>query len=190
MDFNSNAFCASGMHLPNGSFATFGGNGAIGPGGEIGSTKYPGGGAASYDATYQNYDGAKSIRILNPCSGAVNSWSSDCQWYDDASVLAMERKRWYSTAEPLADGSIVLIGGFVNGGYINRNYPSSGGDQGGAAENSFEFYPSKGPAQPMQFLEDTVGLNSYAHTFLMPSGKLFVQANYSTSEPYLFISAR
>jgi hypothetical protein len=30
MDFMSNAFCASGMHLPNGSFATFGGNGAIG----------------------------------------------------------------------------------------------------------------------------------------------------------------
>jgi hypothetical protein len=33
MDVATNVFCASGMHLPNGSFVTFGGNGAIGPGG-------------------------------------------------------------------------------------------------------------------------------------------------------------
>jgi hypothetical protein len=29
MDFMSNAFCSSGMHLPNGSIITLGGNGAI-----------------------------------------------------------------------------------------------------------------------------------------------------------------
>lgn len=181
MDFNSNAFCASGSHLPNGSFATFGGNGAIGKGGALGSVPYPNKVAASYDAGYDDYDGAKSIRILAPCTGTISASDAACQWYDDASVLAMQRKRWYSTAEPLDDGSVVLIGGFVNGGYINRNYPSTGGDQGGAAENSFEFYPTRGDAQPMQFLEDTVGLNSYPHAFLMPSGKMFVQANYSTS---------
>jgi len=30
MDIKTNVFCSSGMHLPNGSFATFGGNGPVG----------------------------------------------------------------------------------------------------------------------------------------------------------------
>ena len=36
-------------------------------------------------------------------------------------VLQMQKSRWYSTAEALADGTITLIGGFVNSGYINRS---------------------------------------------------------------------
>jgi hypothetical protein len=116
MDFKSNAFCASGMHLPNGSFATFGGNGAIGPGGNIGSVF--GDGTGAFDATYQDYDGGKSIRILNPCKGDASSWDTSCQWFDDSSLLAMQKRRWYSTAEALADGTIVLIGGFQNGSVL------------------------------------------------------------------------
>ena len=34
MDVLTNVFCASGMHLPSGSYVTFGGNGAVGPGGQ------------------------------------------------------------------------------------------------------------------------------------------------------------
>jgi hypothetical protein len=113
MDFASNAFCASGMHLPNGSFATFGGNGAIGPGGNIGSVF--GDGTGAYDETYKDYDGGKSIRILNPCTGTISATDTKCQWFDDASVLAMKKRRWYSTAEALGDGTIALIGGFQNG---------------------------------------------------------------------------
>ncbi|QRW18226.1 glyoxal oxidase [Rhizoctonia solani] len=131
MDMNSNVFCASGMHFPNGSFATFGGNGAIGPGGN-------------------DYDGTKAIRILDPCT------TGNCAWFDNANVLAMQRKRWYSTAEPLADGSIILIGGFVNGGYINRNTPNiDPAYEGGAAEPTYEYWPSR-------------------------YSKIFAQANYST----------
>jgi hypothetical protein len=95
----------------------------------------------------------------------------------------MQRQRWYSTAESLPDGSVVMIGGFVNGGYVNRNLPNTDpAYEGGAAEPTFEFYPSRGgtPAV-MQFMIETSGLNSYAHAFLMPSGKMFVQANVSTS---------
>ncbi|CAE7052971.1 unnamed protein product [Rhizoctonia solani] len=174
MDMNSNVFCASGMHFPNGSFATFGGNGAIGPGGNVGSVSQYGSGI--YDETYKNYDGTKAIRILDPCT------TGNCAWFDDANVLAMQRKRWYSTAEPLADGSIILIGGFVNGGYINRNTPNTDpAYEGGAAEPTYEYHPSRySPPKVMQFMIDTSGLNSYAHAFLMPSGKIFAQANYST----------
>ncbi|KAG8693540.1 hypothetical protein FRC09_010439, partial [Ceratobasidium sp. 395] len=52
---------------------------------------------------------------------------------------------------------------------------------GGAAEPTYEFWPSRGTAAAvMQFMITTSGLNSYAHLFLMPSGRMFAQANYST----------
>ncbi|PCH37118.1 copper radical oxidase [Wolfiporia cocos MD-104 SS10] len=180
MNVYTNTFCASGMHLPNGSYVTFGGNGAVGPGGDIGNVLAPGGYSATYDTVYHDYSGSKSIRILNPCDWSDLS-DPNCQWFDNASLLSMQKQRWYSAAEPLADGSIAIIGGFVEGGYINRNYPNVDPEyEGGAAEPTFEFYPSKGEAQVMNFMIKTSGLNAYAHTFMMPSGKMFVQANIST----------
>ncbi|KAJ7449956.1 DUF1929-domain-containing protein [Mycena latifolia] len=182
MDVATNVFCASGMHLPNGSFVTFGGNGAIGPGGNIGSVRNPSGASGSWDATYQDFDGSKSIRVLNPCTSDEFAASSDCEWFDQPDVLSMQKQRWYSAAEMLGDGTIVIIGGFVNGGYINRNTPNNDPTtSGGAAEPTYEFYPSNGQtAQNMEFMTKTSGLNAYAHTFLMSSGLVFVQANFST----------
>ena len=174
------------MHLPNGSFATFGGNGAVTVGGTLGSDPYPGNFSAIYDATYQDYDGTTAIRIVNPCNPGDDFSSSQCAWYDDPSVLSMQKHRWYSSAEPLADGTIAIIGGFVNGGYINRNYPNTDPD-GPAAENTFEFFPANGrTATKMQFLIETSGLNSYSHTYLLASGKMLIQANISTSNSLFF----
>lgn len=134
MDIITDAFCASGMHFPNGSWVTFGGNGAVGPGGNMGSVVGPTGTGARhlpgtlslyahicaclgfYDATYKDYDGENAVRILNPCS--AGDPESACTWYDNSTKLM--KRRWYSTAEPLANGTIVILGGFVNGGYINR----------------------------------------------------------------------
>ena len=64
----------------------------------------------------------------------------------------MQKSCWYSNAEALADGTIALIGGLVDGGYINRNCPNP---------------------KVMQFMVDTC-LNSYDYAFVMPSGKMFV----------------
>jgi hypothetical protein len=171
MDMRTNAFCAAGMHLPNGSFATFGGNNAIGPNGVTAES--------GFDTTYGNADGGLAIRVLEPCET-----TGGCRWFDDASRLAMQKKRWYAGVEPLQDGTVVLIGGFVNGGYINRNFPNiDPATEGGAAEPTYEFWPPNGRTpQVMQFMIQTSGLNSYAHTFLMPSGRMFVQANVSTSQ--------
>ncbi|KAJ6584865.1 glyoxal oxidase N-terminus-domain-containing protein [Mycena capillaripes] len=182
MDVATNVFCASGMHLPNGSFATFGGNGAIGPGGNISSVKNPGGASGAWDQTYQDFDGSQAIRILQPCTDADDFTSAKCTWFDKPDQLSMQKKRWYSAAEALGNGTIVLIGGFVNGGYINRNYPNTDPTfSGGAAEPTYEFYPSNNQEpQIMNFMVKTSGLNAYAHTFLLASGNLFVQANYST----------
>ena len=180
MEITTNVFCASGMHLPNGSFITLGGNGAIGPGGNIGSVTYPGGGSGLFDESYNDWDGTKAIRILSPCTGDISS--ADCQWYDNTTF--MQKSRWYSTAEPMADGTIAIIGGFTNGGYINRNYPNlDPAYEGGAAEPTFEVFPSNGKTpEVMQFVVDTSGLNAYPHTFNMPSGKMFLQANISSSK--------
>lgn len=181
MDMPTNPFCSSGSHFPNGSFATFGGNGAIGPGGNVGSVAQYGSGI--YDATYMDYAGTKSIRILNPCT------TGDCEWFDNTTQVFMQKGRWYSTAEPLGDGTVILIGGFVNGGYINRNTPNTDpATEGGAAEPSYEYWPSRySPPKIMQFMISTSGLNAYAHAYLMPSGKIFAQANYSTSKSSILI---
>ena len=93
--------------------------------------------------------------------------------------------RWYSTAEPLGDGSIAVIGGMTNGGYINRNWPP-GGDQvwqGGASQPTYEFWPPRGDKPTLlQFLVDTGGLDTYVHAYTMASGKVLLQANVSTSK--------
>lgn len=183
-DIRTNIFCSSGMHFPNGSYATFGGNGAVTVGGNIGSQLNTGGYSAEWDATYQDYDGTKSIRILNPCDAGSDFTSSQCEWFDQPSLMSMQEQRWYSTAEPLATGQLVIIGGYTAGGYINRNYPNVDPEfEGGAATCTYEYWPNpdNSSAKTMQFLIDTSGLNSYPHTFLMPSGKMFLQANYSTS---------
>lgn len=181
MEIPSNVFCSSGMHFPNGSFATFGGNGAVGPGGNMGSVKNPGGYSGAWDATYQNLDGSRAIRILDPCLNTEDFNARKCQWFDDPAALSMKVMRWYSTAEPLADGTIVMIGGFTTGGYINRNYPNLE-PNGGGSQNTFEFFPPReGDPPNLPFLTRTSGLNTYVHSFLMPSGRMFLQANVSTS---------
>lgn len=128
------------MHLPNGSFITFGGNGAIGKGGAIGSVA-PDPYRGSYDAVYEDYDGTAALRILNPCTGSNTDLVSNpqCGWYEDANVLAMKAHRWYASAEALGDGTVVIIGGFSNGGYINRNYPNNQPGSGGAVSVSTNF---------------------------------------------------
>ncbi|KAI0317557.1 glyoxal oxidase [Amylostereum chailletii] len=176
MDVQTNPFCAAGMHLPNGSFATFGGNNAVGPGGDNSAA----GSTTAFDPTYQTYSGVKAIRIITPCEGSVDS--PECDWYDSPNGLQMSSARWYPAAEALADGSVAIIGGFSSGGYINRNYPNTDpAYSGGGSNPTFEFYPSRGgEPQVMNFMVKTSGLNSYALSYLMPSGKMFVQANYST----------
>ena len=72
----------------------------------------------------------------------------------------------------MADGSLVVIGGDKNGGYVAT-----------AAQNNptYEFFPKTASgAIEMQFLTDTLPLNLFPLTWLMPSGRLFMQAYYTT----------
>lgn len=187
MSVKTNTFCSSGMHLPNGSYVTFGGNGAVGRGGPA-SEKLPGpGGKGIWDAEYNDFDGTRAIRILDPCTSDDDFNSAKCKWFDEPSLLSMQKDRWYSAAEALADGTIVIVGGFVAGGYINRNVDNSDPEKNGGAEFTYEFFPANGrEPKRMQFMVTSSGLNAYAHTYLLGSGKMLVQANVSTSE-YFFL---
>jgi hypothetical protein len=177
MDVQTNPFCAAGMHLPNGSFAVFGGNNAVGPGG---GNDAPGS-TTAFDPVYQDYGGTKAIRVITPCDGNMDT-NGACSWYDSPNGLQLQSSRWYPAAEALGNGSVILIGGFSAGGYINRNFPNNDPfTSGGGSNPTYELYPNNGVAErTMQFMGKTSGLNSYALTYLMASGKLFIQANYST----------
>ncbi|KAH6906811.1 copper radical oxidase variant A [Coprinopsis sp. MPI-PUGE-AT-0042] len=150
MDVPSNVFCASGMHFPNGSFATFGGNAAVGRGGKDGDQAAPDGSGPLWDQEYQDFDGRK------PSGDDFNS----VQFH-------------------LADGTIVMIGGFTAGGYINRNYPNNEPD-GGGSQNSFEFFPNRGDARPLSFLDQDFRTKCLCACILDASGRMFLQANVST----------
>ena len=48
--------CSSGMHLPNGSYITLGGNGTVDRGGGLGSQLNLGGYSAAWNSEYQDFD--------------------------------------------------------------------------------------------------------------------------------------
>jgi hypothetical protein len=122
-------------------------------------------------------DGGTAIRMLNPCSDKSCSWIQGTTSYsttgDTGGWLQMTGRRWYPMVEVLEDGSMIVIGGDQNGGYVNT----------AAQDNpTYEYFPPKGDGQAinLQFLSDTLPVNLYALTWLMPSGLLFMQANKQT----------
>ncbi|KAH7106856.1 DUF1929-domain-containing protein, partial [Auriculariales sp. MPI-PUGE-AT-0066] len=187
VEVSANPFCAAGFFLPGGNWATFGGNAPTTRDNTsiTGVNDWKGDGASP---DYGVVDGRKSIRLVKPCTGSVSSWGTEC--FEDTSNT-MTRLRWYATAEALGDGTIVIIGGMVWGGYINRSdkwftAPAERDPvaQHKNAENTLEFYPPRPTAGagvvPSPFLVNAGGLNTYTHAFLMKSGKLFMNANISS----------
>ncbi|CCF48116.1 hypothetical protein NDA11_003367 [Ustilago hordei] len=164
----TNTFCASGATLGNGTWVVAGGNQAVG---------YGGAAVPQNLSPYQDYDGTRAIRLLEPGS---KTWI-DSPSTSTTQVNMMQSARWYPGIEVLEDGSVLFVGGAVGGGYINRNTPNVDPYyQGGGSNPTYEYFPSKGAQRVCDFMGKTSGLNMYPHTYLMPSGKIFMQANYST----------
>ncbi|GAC74662.1 hypothetical protein PANT_12d00078 [Moesziomyces antarcticus T-34] len=164
----TNTFCASGATLGNGTWVVAGGNQAVG---------YGGAAVAQNLSPYADYDGTRAIRLLEPGS---KTWI-DSPSTSTAQVNMLQSARWYPGIEVLEDGSVLFVGGAVGGGYINRNTPNVDPlYEGGGSNPTYEYFPSKGNTSICQFMGNTSGLNMYPHTYLMPSGKIFMQANFST----------
>jgi hypothetical protein len=145
MDIRTNTFCAAGIVLGNGT--------VLNAGGDQGS-EYP------MPNVNGNIDGRRSLRLLDACD------DGSCQWIENPS-LQLNSPRWYPTLEILEDGSSIIIGGSVDGGYVNP-----------ADNPTYEYFPSRGADRNMSFLERTYPLNLFPLTWLLPDSRLFIQADY------------
>ncbi|MBW0502782.1 hypothetical protein O181_042497 [Austropuccinia psidii MF-1] len=154
MPILSNTFCNGGNVLGNGTWLNVGGNQAVTYGGLT---------ASSTSNPYQNKDGGKSIRLLTPCN------DNSCQWNE---VVPMTTRRWYPTLETLEDGSIIIIGGDDWGGYVNDK---------GQNNPTYEYFPSRGNVTGLNLLAISLPANLYPLTWLLPSGNLFLNANWNNA---------
>ena len=128
---------------------------------------------------YEDADGGTAIRMIDPCDDESCEWAQGDTDYSNTDntggYLRMTSRRWYPTVEALEDGSVIVIGGDLWGGYVN--------DANGGQDNpTYEFFPHKESDEPinLQFLSDTLPVNLFALTWLMPDGRLFMQASLST----------
>ncbi|KIM45417.1 copper radical oxidase [Hebeloma cylindrosporum] len=155
MDAITNSFCAGGNVLGNGTWLNVGGNQAVTFGGQPAASQNGGG-------PYDDPDGRNSIRLLTPCEDGTCDWSLS---------PTQSEQRWYPTLETLEDGSIIIIGGCRNGGYVND----------ASQDNpTYEFFPTKGASIISPILQRTLPANLFPLTWLLPSGKLLIQSNWAT----------
>lgn len=153
MNVITNTFCAGGMSLGNGTWAVFGGNENVGPGGNSTTPRF------STTAPYYDGDGGAAARFYTPNSQDNSDWDDGHHY--------MTRRRWYPTVEALGDGTLWVGGGEDYGGYVA---------DAGQNQPNFEYWPPRGDAVNMDFLTQTLPMNLYPLAWLMASGKLFVQA--------------
>ncbi|TFK19313.1 copper radical oxidase [Coprinopsis marcescibilis] len=158
LDALTNSFCAGGNVLGNGTWLNVGGNQAVTFNGEPAATQ------DGTSAPYFNADGRTSIRMYTPCD------TGDCEWV--LSPVPTDQ-RWYPTLETLADGSIIILGGCRNGGYVN---------DAGQDNPTYQFFPPRGNNEniPSPVLAATLPANLYPLTWLLPSGKILIQSNWAT----------
>ncbi|KAK0476749.1 glyoxal oxidase [Armillaria novae-zelandiae] len=132
LDIVTNSFCAGGNVMGDGTWLNVGGN--------------PSPLSQTGGAPYDDPDGRQSLRLLNPCD------DNSCTWrvFGD-----MTTQRWYPSVETLEDGSLIILGGCKNGGYVN---------DAGQDNPTYEFFPSKGDPIPSQILQTTLPTNLYPLT--------------------------
>ncbi|KAG9014848.1 hypothetical protein FRB94_009006 [Tulasnella sp. JGI-2019a] len=152
MDIWTNTFCAGGSSSGNGTWISVGGNQPVSPGGFSSA-------AVNSSNPYMDGDGGQAIRTLSPCTDDSCIWGSE----------SMTTRRWYPTLETFSDGSIVIIGGNLYGGFVN---------DAGNNNPTWEWWPSRGAPQNLNILTTTLPANLFPLTWLIPSGKLFIQTNF------------
>ncbi|PPR00527.1 hypothetical protein CVT24_005501 [Panaeolus cyanescens] len=158
MEIYTNTFCAGGNVLGNGTWLNVGGNQAVTYGGEPASVQ------DGSKGPYRDADGRRTIRMLNP-----NEDDLEVEWFSSG---YQTDQRWYPTLETLPDGSMIILGGCRNGGYVNDKTQTV---------PTYEFFPPRGPPITSPFLENTLPANLYPLTWLLPSGNLFIQANWEST---------
>ena len=147
LQYKTNAFCSGGMFLPDGRWASLGGNGPL----------------DFIDPTVG--DGFRSIRTLSrPSDG-----SKDGQpWVEDANNK-LSTARWYATAQTLANGNT-----FVASGSLNGLDPTVAGNNNPTWELLDPSGKSNGKSVNMTILVKNQPYYMYPFIHLMKDGNLFV----------------
>ncbi|EKM55148.1 uncharacterized protein PHACADRAFT_143144 [Phanerochaete carnosa HHB-10118-sp] len=153
----SNSFCAGGTFLSNGTLINVGGNPVVED--------------HTSAADFGDVDGLQAVRIFEPCN---SDNIDDCEMFEDHSRVRMASPRWYNTVLRISDGSAMIIGGSLKGGWINNATTNN---------PTVEYYPPKdisgsnGMPVKLQFLVDTLNSNLFPIAFSLPDGKVFIAAN-------------
>ncbi|GAA5864750.1 hypothetical protein JCM3774_006060 [Rhodotorula dairenensis] len=146
LNLETNSFCAGGGWIGNGTLVSVGGNPPQG---------YINDGAK---------DGIAAIRFYTPCS------NDNCDVYENRSRIRLTSPRWYPSTVRLTDGSLLIVGGMIAGGY--NNAPSTDNP-------TMEFFPPKGDGLQFysSFLHDALNSNLFPIVWLLPNGHVFMAAN-------------
>lgn len=81
----------------------------------------------------------------------------------------MMSPRWYSTVSRLDNGSAMIIGGSIRGGWMNNATTNN---------PTIEFYPPKlAEVTTLPFLVDTLNSNLFPIAFTLADGRVFIAAN-------------
>ncbi|KAK7513250.1 glyoxal oxidase [Phyllosticta citriasiana] len=153
LSYKTNAFCAGGAYLADGTFLALGGNGPL----------------DFIDPTVT--DGFNGIRYLKR---DVNGTDLDGQnWSEPGNKLAS--KRWYPSVQTLADGSI-----FVASGSLNGLDPSNMTNNNPTWELLNAQGVSDGINRPMEILVKNQPYYMYPFMHLMKDGSLYVFVSKSS----------
>ncbi|KAJ7648223.1 glyoxal oxidase N-terminus-domain-containing protein [Mycena polygramma] len=142
----SNSWCATGSFIGNGTLINSGGNPVV----------------------ITGANGLQGLRLFTPCTDGT------CDVYENPTRIRLSSARWYPSSVRIEDGSIIIFGGSVAGGFINA---------AGINNPSYEFYPPKningfnGLKIPSKFLTDTLNGNHFPNLVYLPDGTIFVSAN-------------
>lgn len=157
LQMHSNSFCAGGTFLSNGTLINVGGNPVV-------ETK-------TSAADFGDVDGLQAIRIFEPCD---TENVDDCDVYENHARVRMASPRWYNSVLRISDGSAMIVGGSLKGGWINNATTNN---------PTIEYWPPKNIAGSnglpihSQFLTDTLNSNLFPIVFALPDGTVFMAAN-------------
>ncbi|OJT08667.1 hypothetical protein TRAPUB_393 [Trametes pubescens] len=157
LSMQSNSFCAGGTFLSNGTLVNVGGNPVVED--------------RTASADFGDVDGLQAIRIFEPCE---SNNVDDCAIYENHDRIRMASPRWYNTVLRISDGSAMIIGGSLKGGWINNATTNN---------PTVEYFPPKnihnsnGLPIHLPFLVDTLNSNLFPIAFSLPDGSVFMAAN-------------
>ncbi|GAA5891761.1 hypothetical protein JCM5296_001854 [Sporobolomyces johnsonii] len=144
----TNSFCAGGGWLSNGTLVSVGGNPV-----------------ESYENDAAG-NGLAGIRLFTPCS------NDKCDVYENPSRIRLTSARWYPSTTRLTDGSIMIAGGMVAGGYLMPSLRRRPNNANSTDNPTFEYYPPKGDGLQIysSFLHDALNSNLFPVMYTLPNG--------------------